>query len=129
MSKTSSVFARVEPDIKEQAEQVLNELGIPMSNAIGLFLKQVVLNPSRFIRPTKQIIHADVIKIRQFDQDGGGNIIGSCFIFGVARLRHSQHFRYLPLGQVIIFPQLSNPSIQAYHLACIMANPFWVIDF
>ena len=42
MSKTSSVFARVEPDIKEQAEQVLNELGIPMSNAIGLFLKQVV---------------------------------------------------------------------------------------
>lgn len=43
MSKTSSVFARVEPDIKEQAEQVLNELGIPMSNAIGLFLKQVVL--------------------------------------------------------------------------------------
>ena len=43
MSKTSRVFARVEPDIKEQAEQVLNELGIPMSNAIGLFLKQVVL--------------------------------------------------------------------------------------
>lgn len=43
MSKTSSVFARVEPDIKEQAEQVLDELGIPMSNAIGLFLKQVVL--------------------------------------------------------------------------------------
>ncbi len=43
MSKTSSVFARVEPEIKEQAEQVLDELGIPMSNAIGLFLKQVVL--------------------------------------------------------------------------------------
>ena len=43
MSKTSSVFARVEPDIKEQAEHVLDELGIPMSNAIGLFLKQVVL--------------------------------------------------------------------------------------
>lgn len=39
MSKTSSVFARVEPDIKEQAEQVLNELGIPMSNAIGLIFK------------------------------------------------------------------------------------------
>lgn len=43
MSKTSSVFARVEPEIKEQAEQVLEQLGIPMSNAIGLFLNQVVL--------------------------------------------------------------------------------------
>lgn len=43
MARTSNVFARVEPDIKEQAEKVLNQLGIPMSNAIGLFLRQVVL--------------------------------------------------------------------------------------
>ena len=43
MSKTSNVFARVEPDIKMQAEQVLSNLGLPMSNAINLFLKQVVL--------------------------------------------------------------------------------------
>lgn len=44
MSRTSSVFARVEPEVKEQAEEVLNELGIPMSNAVGMFLKQVVLH-------------------------------------------------------------------------------------
>ena len=43
MQRTSSVFARVEPEIKEQAEQVLNLLGIPMSNAIGLFLRQVIM--------------------------------------------------------------------------------------
>lgn len=43
MAKTSNVIARVEPEVKEQAEEVLNELGIPMSNAIGLFLRQVVL--------------------------------------------------------------------------------------
>ena len=43
MARTSNVFARVEPDIKEQAEKVLNQLGIPMSNAIGLFLRQIVL--------------------------------------------------------------------------------------
>ncbi len=43
MAKTSNVFARVEPGVKEQAEQVLNELGIPMSNAVNMFLKQVVL--------------------------------------------------------------------------------------
>ena len=42
MAKTSNVFARVEPKIKEQAEQVLEKLGIPMSNAVSMFLRQVV---------------------------------------------------------------------------------------
>ena len=41
MSRTSNVFARVEPDVKEQAEVILTRLGIPMSNAIGMFLRQV----------------------------------------------------------------------------------------
>ena len=43
MARTASVFTRVEPSIKEQAEEVLDQLGIPMSNAIGMFLRQVVL--------------------------------------------------------------------------------------
>lgn len=43
MSKTTSIYARVEPEIKEQAENILNKLGIPMSNAINVFLRQVVL--------------------------------------------------------------------------------------
>lgn len=43
MARTSNVFARVEPEIKEQAEQVLDQLGIPMSNAVSMFLRQVVL--------------------------------------------------------------------------------------
>ena len=43
MARTSNVFVRVEPEIKEQAEIVLNQLGIPMSNAVGMFLRQVVM--------------------------------------------------------------------------------------
>jgi len=43
-TRTSNVFARVEPDIKEQAEQVLVQLGIPMSNAIGMFLRQIIMH-------------------------------------------------------------------------------------
>lgn len=43
MARTANVFVRVEPEIKEQAEQVLDRLGIPMSNAVGMFLRQVVL--------------------------------------------------------------------------------------
>ncbi len=44
MAKTTSIFARVEPEIKEQAEIVLNKLGIPMSNAVNIFLRQIVLH-------------------------------------------------------------------------------------
>jgi len=43
MSKSSSVYTRVEPEIKEQAEQILSMLGIPVANAINLFLHQIVL--------------------------------------------------------------------------------------
>ena len=42
MPKTSNVFARVEPELKEQAEAVLDEIGLEMSSAITLFLKQLV---------------------------------------------------------------------------------------
>ena len=38
MARTANVFARVEPDIKTQAEGILNQLGIPMSNAVDMFL-------------------------------------------------------------------------------------------
>jgi DNA-damage-inducible protein J len=44
VTKSSNVYIRVEPDLKEQAEKVFEGLGISMSNAVGLFLKQVVIN-------------------------------------------------------------------------------------
>ena len=44
MARTSNVFARVEPEIKDQAEEILDQLGIPMSNAIGMFLRQVIIH-------------------------------------------------------------------------------------
>ena len=42
-TRTANIYTRVDPDTKEQAEQILTQLGIPMSNAIGMFLKQVVI--------------------------------------------------------------------------------------
>ena len=43
MPKSSSIYTRVEPALKEQVEQILSKLGIPMANAINLFLHQIVL--------------------------------------------------------------------------------------
>ena len=42
-TRTANVLTRVDPETKEQAEAILNQLGIPMSNAIGMFLKQIVM--------------------------------------------------------------------------------------
>ncbi|MFZ0444764.1 MAG: type II toxin-antitoxin system RelB/DinJ family antitoxin [Bacillus sp. (in: firmicutes)] len=43
MAKTSNLNVRLEPGLKEQAETVLGQLGIPLSNAVNIFLKQVVM--------------------------------------------------------------------------------------
>lgn len=43
MSKTANVTARIEPEVKEQAENILASLGIPASNAINMFYKQIIL--------------------------------------------------------------------------------------
>ena len=44
MAKSANLYARIEPDLKEQAETILSALGIPASNAITMFYKQIVLN-------------------------------------------------------------------------------------
>ena len=44
MPKSANLYARIEPDLKEQAEAILNALGIPASNAITMFYKQIVLH-------------------------------------------------------------------------------------
>lgn len=42
-TKSANLYARIEPDVKEQAEEILSILGIPASNAINMFYKQIIL--------------------------------------------------------------------------------------
>lgn len=42
-AKSANLYARIEPDVKEQAESILSALGIPASNAINMFYKQIIL--------------------------------------------------------------------------------------
>ena len=43
MAKSANLYARIEPDVKEQAESILSALGIPASNAINMFYKQIIM--------------------------------------------------------------------------------------
>lgn len=72
MARTSNVFAHVEPEIKEQAEQVLDQLGIPMSNAVGMFLRQVVLQrgiPFEIKLPQRAPLAYGLLTKEQFDEE------------------------------------------------------------
>ncbi len=70
MARTSNIFTRVEPELKEQAELVLEQLGISMSNAIGLFLRQVVLQrgiPFELKLPQNQPLSVSMLTEEQFN--------------------------------------------------------------
>lgn len=62
MSKTSNVYARIEPETKEQAEAILSKLGIPSSVAINMFYNQIILNnglPFDVKIPSNKILNED----------------------------------------------------------------------
>lgn len=43
MEKTMTLNLRVNPTVKQQAEDVLKQLGIPMATAIDMYLRQITL--------------------------------------------------------------------------------------
>lgn len=43
-TKTANLYARIEPEVKEEAENILSTLGIPVSSAINIFYRQIILN-------------------------------------------------------------------------------------
>ena len=56
MAKTSTVRARIEPDLKEKAEKVFHKIGLTSTQAITLFYKQVELRnglPFDIVIPNK----------------------------------------------------------------------------
>ena len=46
MEKTMTLNLRVNPTVKQQAEDVLKQLGIPMATAIDMYLRQITLDPA-----------------------------------------------------------------------------------
>ena len=43
MEKTATLNLRVNPEVKQRAEEVLKSLGMPMSTAIDIYLNQISL--------------------------------------------------------------------------------------
>lgn len=72
MARTSNIYIRVEPEVKKQAEQVLEQLGIPMSNAVNMFLKQVALQrgiPFEIKLPESVPLSCESLTKEEFDAE------------------------------------------------------------
>ena len=59
MSKSAMVRARIEPELKEHAEEIFRHLGISVTQAITLFYRQVEMRnglPFNVVIPTRETI-------------------------------------------------------------------------
>ncbi len=70
MARTANIMTRVEPSIKEQAEAVLDQLGISMSTAMSMYLRQIALQrkiPFEMKLPNAQPIPMSSLSDEEFN--------------------------------------------------------------
>lgn len=67
--KTANVMARVEPEVKEEAEMIMGQLGIPASVVINMLYKQIIYTksiPFSLSLPKKPVAR-DAMGMDEFD--------------------------------------------------------------
>lgn len=72
MAKTANLYARIEPELKEQAEGILTALGIPVSNAINMFYKQIILHrgiPFELKLPEARLVDMSSLTAQELDEE------------------------------------------------------------
>lgn len=72
VQKTANLYARIEPAIKEQAEQILSALGVSSSNAINMFYKQIILHrgiPFSLTLPEKRPLNLSELSTEQLSAE------------------------------------------------------------
>lgn len=75
MTKSATARARLEPEVKEEAERILAECGLSASQGIGMFYRQVILHKGlpfpvqTFNEETRRVLRESErgVGITQFD--------------------------------------------------------------
>ena len=100
MEKTATLNVRVNPGVKQRAEEVLSRLGVPMSTAIDMYLNQISLTggiPFAITLPkAPATIHADLMsdaelhaKLQKgYDNAEAGNVRNAADVFAKFRETH-----------------------------------------
>ena len=72
VTKSANLYARIEPDVKEKAENILSTLGIPASSAINMFYKQIILQrglPFEVKIPAGRPVDISTLSEAQFNEE------------------------------------------------------------
>ena len=72
MVKTANLYARIEPKLKNEAESILGGLGVPVSNAINMFYRQIVIHrglPFAVQFPARHIPNAAMLDDAELDAE------------------------------------------------------------
>ncbi|MCD6151270.1 MAG: type II toxin-antitoxin system RelB/DinJ family antitoxin [Deltaproteobacteria bacterium] len=75
MAKTAMTHARLTPEIKEQAEAILKELGISISTAYEMFYRQIIAHQG--IPFDLHIPNQETLQAMRDARDGKGKKYGS----------------------------------------------------
>lgn len=70
-NKTASVNVRIDKDIKQQAEAILSQIGLPRSVAIDLFYRQIIHHggiPFSLVLPRSNVPSRDELSEEEFDR-------------------------------------------------------------
>ena len=70
--KSANVYARIEPEIKDKAEDILKKIGIPASVAINMYYKQIIVSngiPFKLTADVPKQINLDSMTKDEFDSD------------------------------------------------------------
>ena len=72
MVKTANLYARIEPELKSEAESILGGLGVPVANSISMFYRQRVLHrglPFAVQFPARKLVNAATMSDAQLDAE------------------------------------------------------------
>ena len=70
MPKTDTINVRIEPELKKEVEETLNELGMNISEAITIYFKQIILTESIPFEIKKPKLNKETIKAIEDVQKG-----------------------------------------------------------
>lgn len=80
--KSANVIARVDPKVKKEAEQIMSDLGLPVSTVINALYRQIIINKAIPFELKKEPIFADELtdeelanllleRLEEYKREGG----------------------------------------------------------
>ena len=80
--KSANVIARVDPDVKRKAEQIMSDLGLPVSVVINALYRQIIINEGIPFEIKKEPLNIDELtedelykilleRIESYEKEGG----------------------------------------------------------